>query len=52
VPLMVCPEDGQAETMRESAIREKDCQRVEQIGLSLAEAKALLPAVQQRMVER
>jgi hypothetical protein len=49
VPLMVCPEDGQAETIQEIAIVEKDCQR---IGLSLAEAKALLQAVQQSIVER
>jgi hypothetical protein len=52
VPLMVCPEDGQAETIQEIAIVEKDCQRIEQIGLSLAEAKALLHAVQQSIVER
>jgi hypothetical protein len=52
VPLMVCPEDGQAETIQEIAIVEKDCQRIGQIGLSLAEAKALLQAVQQSIVER
>jgi hypothetical protein len=52
VPLVVCPEDGQAETMRESAIREKEWQQVEQIGPSLVEAKALLPAIQRRVVER
>ena len=52
VPLMVCPEDGQADAIQEIAIVEKDCQRIGQIGLSLAEAKALLQAVQQSIVER
>ena len=52
VPLIMCPEDGQAETIQEIAIVEKDCQRIEQIGLSLAEAKALLQAVQQSVMER
>jgi hypothetical protein len=52
VPLIVCPEGGQAETIQEIAIVEKDCQRIEQIRQSLAEAKALLQAVPQSMVER
>jgi hypothetical protein len=38
--------------MQEIAIVERGCQRIEPIGLRLAEAKALLPAVPQRMVVR
>jgi hypothetical protein len=40
------------ETMQEIAVVEKNCQRIEQVGLTLAEAKTLLQAAQQCMVER
>jgi hypothetical protein len=52
VQLSVCPDDGQEETMQEIAVVEKNCQRIEQVGLTLAEAKALLQAAQQCIVER
>ena len=50
VQLVVCTEEGQAETQYEVAVLEKDCQRLEQLGLTLAEAKQLLTQLQQHVV--
>jgi len=44
-------EEGQAETLYEVAVLEKDYQGIEQLGLTLAEAKQLLTQLQHRMVE-
>jgi hypothetical protein len=52
VQLIVCADDGLEETVQEIAVVEKDCHRIEQIGLTLAEAKALLATLQQQVVER
>ena len=52
VHLVVCDDDGHEETVTEVVILEKACQRIEQVGLTLAEAKALLTRLQQRIVER
>src|SRR6266852_2539489 len=50
VQLVVCTEEGQAETQYKVAVLEKDCQRLEQLGLTLAEAKQLLNQLQQHVV--
>jgi hypothetical protein len=42
VQLVVCTEEGQAETQYEVAVLDKDSQQIEQLGLTLAEAKQLL----------
>jgi hypothetical protein len=51
VQLVVCTEEGQAETQYEVAVLEKDYQRIEQLELTLAEAKHLLRLLQQHLVE-
>jgi hypothetical protein len=51
VQLVVCAEEGQAETACEVAVLEKDYQHIEQLGLTLAEAKPLLKQLQQHVVE-
>jgi len=44
--------DGHEETITDVVVLEKACQQSEQVGLTLAEAKALLAALPQRIVER
>ena len=51
VQLVVCTEEGQAETQYEVAVLDKDSQQIEQLGLTLAEAKQLLKQLQQHVVE-
>jgi hypothetical protein len=51
VQLVVCDDEGHEETVTEVVVLEKACQRIEQVGLTLAEAKTLLTALQQRIVE-
>jgi hypothetical protein len=48
VQLVICTDDGREEQGREVAIIEKTCQRIEHLGLMLAEAKDLLATLQQR----
>jgi hypothetical protein len=50
VQLVICADDGRTETTRDVAVLEKDCQRIEQLGLTLAEAKQLLTQLQQHVV--
>jgi hypothetical protein len=52
VQLVVCDDDDHKETLTDVVVLEKACQRIEQVGLTLAEAKALLSALQQQIVER
>ena len=52
VQLVMCDDDGHEETVTEVVILEKACQRIEQVGLTLTEAKTLLTGLQQRIVER
>jgi hypothetical protein len=52
VQLVVCEDDGREETITDVVILEKTCQQIEQVGLTLAEAKSLLAALQQHLVER
>jgi len=50
VQLVVCADDGHEEQVQEVAILEKDCQRIEHLGLTLTEAKNLLATLQQHLV--
>jgi hypothetical protein len=52
VQLVVCDDEGHEERLTDVIILEKACRRIEQVGLTLAEAKALLTGLQQRIVER
>ena len=52
VQLVIQADDGGPDTTHDLAIFEKDCQRIEQLGLSLAEAKQLLTQLQQQLVAR
>jgi len=50
VQLVICADDEGTDTIHEVAVLEKDCQRIEQLGLTLAEAKQLLTRLQQHVV--
>jgi hypothetical protein len=50
VQLVVCDDDGHEETFTDVVVLEKACQRIEHLGLTLAEAKQTLTALQQRLV--
>src|SRR5262245_4379014 len=50
VQLVICADDGRTDTIHEVAVLEKDCQRIEQLGLTLTEAKQLLSRLQQHVV--
>jgi hypothetical protein len=52
VQLVVCEDDGREETITDVVILEKTCQQLEQVGLTLAEAKTLLQRQQQHLVEQ
>jgi len=50
VQLVVCAEDGREETMQDLTVLDRQCQRIEHLGLTLAEAKQLLATLQQQLV--
>ena len=50
VQLVICTDDERSDTIHDVAVREKDCHRIEQLGLTLSEAKQLLSQLQQRVV--
>jgi hypothetical protein len=50
VQLAICADDGGTDTIHEVAVLEKDCHRIEQLGLTLTEAKQLLTQLQQHVV--
>jgi hypothetical protein len=52
VQLMVSDDDGPEETVTEGVVLEKPCPPIEPVGLTLTDAKTLLTALPQRMVER
>jgi hypothetical protein len=52
VQLVVCDDDGHEATCTDVAVLEKACQRIEHLGLTLPEAKQILAALQQRLVEQ
>jgi hypothetical protein len=50
--LVVYDDDGHKETFTDAVVLEKACQRIEHLGLTLAEAKQILTMLQQRLVEQ
>src|SRR5713101_3463600 len=50
VQLVISADDDGTDTIHDVAVLEKDCQRLEQLGLTLAEAKQLLTRLQQHVV--
>jgi len=46
VQLVIGADDERTDTSYDVAVLEKDCQRLEQLGLTLAEAKPLLTRLQ------
>jgi hypothetical protein len=50
--LVVCEDDGHEEMITDVVILEKTCQQLEQVGLTLVEAKTLLQRLPQLLVER
>jgi hypothetical protein len=52
VQVVIQADDGGPDTTHDIASLEKDCQRIEQLGLTLAEAKQLLTQLQQHLVAR
>src|SRR5215510_296966 len=50
VQLVICADDERPDTIHDVAMLEKDCHRIEQLGLTLSEAKQLLTQLQQRVV--
>jgi hypothetical protein len=52
VQLVVCTEDGQEDTVHEMMVLDKACQRIEHLGLTRAEAKQSLAALQQCLVDQ
>jgi hypothetical protein len=48
--LVVCADDGHEEQVQEVATIEKDCQRIEHLGLTLAAAKQRLATLLQALV--
>jgi hypothetical protein len=50
--LVIDDDDGHEETITDVVVLEKACQQIELVGLTLTEAKSLLAALQQRLVER
>ena len=52
VQRVICADDERTETIHEVAVLEKDCQGIEQLGLTLAEGKQLLTQLQRHVVAR
>ncbi len=50
VQLVICADADGTDTIHDVAVLEKDCRRIEQLGLTLAEAKQLLSQLQQHVV--
>src|SRR5712691_7176121 len=50
--LVICSDDGHEETVTDVVTLKKDHQRIEHLGLTLAEAKQLLKTIQHRVLQR
>jgi hypothetical protein len=48
---VVCDDDGHEEAFTDVLVVEQACQRIEDLGLTLADANQTLTALQQRLVE-
>jgi hypothetical protein len=49
---VMCTDDGREETVADIVTLKKDSQRIEHLGLTLAEAKRLLTTIQQRVLQQ
>ena len=49
--LVMCSDEGRAETVTDLVTLQKDCQRIEQLGLTLKETKQLLTTTQKRLLQ-
>jgi hypothetical protein len=52
LPLILCSDDGQEETVTDVVTLQKDSQRIEHLGLHLREAKQLLDTIQKRLLQQ
>ena len=50
--LVMCSDDGHEETITDLVTLQKDSQRIAHLGLTLMEAKQLLPTIQKRLLQR
>jgi hypothetical protein len=50
--LVMCSDDGHEDTVTDIVTLKKDAQRIEHLGLTLAEAKQLLKTIQQRLLQQ
>ena len=50
IQLVMCTDDGREDTVTDVLSLTKDCQRIEPLGLALAEAKQLLTLIQQHLL--
>jgi len=50
--LVMCTDDGREETVTDIVTLQKDCQRIEHLGLTLVEAKQLLTTLQQCVLQQ
>jgi hypothetical protein len=50
--LVICSDDGREETVTDLVTLKKNHQRIEHLGLTLAEAKQLLTTIQQRVLQQ
>jgi hypothetical protein len=51
IQLVMCTDDGREETVTDIITLPKDCQRIEHLGLTLAETEQLLTTIQQPLLE-
>jgi len=52
LPLVLCSDEGQEETVTDVIILNKNNQRIEHLGLTLAEAKQLLSTLQRHLLQQ
>jgi hypothetical protein len=50
--LVICHDDGHKETVTDVITLHKNTQRIEHLGLTLAESKQLLSTLQQRLLQQ
>jgi hypothetical protein len=52
IQLVKCSDDGREENVTDVITLNKDCQRIEHLGSTLAEAKQLLTTIQQHLLQQ
>jgi hypothetical protein len=50
--LVLCSDDGREQTVTDIVSWNKDCHRIEQLGLTLAESKQLLKLIQKKVLQQ